>query len=137
MNYRLSTAIAIAASAAILFGILGAALVAHAAIAAAPYGHAPAALTWRLPPDTLQRLPADGGAVRLPRGVTEVDVWTTDRRGAPRYRLRQRRGMFPERGSYCFTRARSRTCRVVRHGRLVVAGYGAARYGLVVYGWRS
>jgi hypothetical protein len=99
-----------------------------------PYGYAPRALTWNAPPDYMSHgLPHDGGSIRLPRAVSEVDVWMTDREGRASYRLRQR--------GRCWTTARSRSCRVIavpRRGRDELrSDYGAARHGLVVYGWHS
>lgn len=94
---------------------------------AEPYG--PDAMTWRAPPVVIQPLPGDGGSATLPRGITETDAWLTNADGQPSYRLRQRGG--------CFTRVRARRCLVVQRGRTLTSAYDAARFGVVVYGWRS
>lgn len=105
-----------------------------------PYGYAPSALTWAFPPDWKASLAADGGTRHVPRSVTELDIWATDKRGRPVYRLRQRfmRDAYYGR-ALCWTKARSRRCRVVfeRDNRDLYSDYGAARYGLIVYGWKG
>jgi hypothetical protein len=51
------------------------------------FGQAPDALTWRVPPDGLERIKPHA-SVQLPRAATETDVWAGD------YRLRQCDGRF-------------------------------------------
>lgn len=128
MFNRSPFALAAVTMALMLAGIISASMSTAAAV---PYGYAPASLTWSAPPTFAVSLPADGGAARYPRAVSELDVWARGRDGSPRYRLRQR--------GRCFTHARSRYCRV-RYSprtRRITAAYDAARYGIVVYGWRS
>lgn len=126
--------------AAVTAALMAAGIALASAAAAVPYGSPPASLTWTAPPDWQARLAPDGGSRHIPHGITELDIWATDRRGRPVYRLRQRfiRDAYYGR-ALCWTSAVSRRCRVVfeRDNRDLYSDYAAARYGLVVYGWRS
>ena len=80
-------------------------------------------------PDWIADLPADGGRVDRPPGLTEVDAWLLNSEGHATYRLRQRLAR------RCFTRARGRRCLVRYSERSVATGYDTTRYGARVYGW--
>lgn len=100
-----------------------------ASVAADPPPYGPGAPVWRDPPDWTAQLPADGGRVRRPPGLTELDAWLLNADYHATFRLRQR----PRRR--CFTRPRGRRC-LVRYTRQSVAtGYDTTRYGARVYGW--
>ena len=98
-----------------------------AASAEPPYG--PGAPAWNAPPDWTADLPADGGRVDRPPGLTEIDAWLLNSEGHATYRLRQRLAR------RCFTRARGRRCLVRYSERSVATGYDTTRYGARVYGW--
>ncbi len=102
---------------------------ASAAAVAEPPPYGPGAPTWNLPPDWSADLPADGGRVDRPPGLTDIDAWLLNAEGQATYRLRQR----PARR--CFTRARGRRCLVRYSDRSVATGYDTTRYGARVYGW--
>ena len=114
-------------AAAALICVLSLAPVASAQAERPPYG--PGAPSWSAPPDWIADLPADGGRVGRPPGLTEIDAWLLSADGRPTYRLRQR----PTRR--CFTRARSQRCLVRYSARSVATGYDTTRYGARVYGW--
>lgn len=105
------------------------ALPADAAARAQPPPYGPGALTWNDPPDWIANLPADGGRVDRPPGLTDIDAWLLNSEGHATYRLRQR----PKRR--CFTRARGCRCLVRYSQRSVATGYDTTRFGARVYGW--
>ena len=92
-----------------------------------PYG--PGAPAWNAPPDWTAILPADGGRVDRPAGLTDIDAWLLNSEGHATYRLGQR----PARR--CFTRALGRRCLVRYTERSFATGYDTTRYGARVYGW--
>ena len=92
-----------------------------------PYG--PGAPAWNAPPDWIADLPADGGSVDRPPGLTDVDAWLLNPEGNATYRLRQRLAR------RCFTRARGRRCVVRYSERSFATGYDTTRYGARVYAW--
>ncbi len=116
-----------AISATLLCALAGSPAVAAAHSDGLPYG--PGAPTWNAPPDWTADLPADGGRVDRPPGLTDIDAWLQNREGHATYRLRQR----PARG--CFTRPRGRRCLVRYSERSFATGYDTTRYGARVYGW--
>jgi len=80
-------------------------------------------------PDWTASLPADGGRVDRPPGITEIDAWLLNAEGQPAVRLRQRLAR------RCFTRTRGRRCLVRYTDRSVATGYDTTRYGARVFGW--
>ena len=74
-------------------------------------------------------LPADGGRVDRPPGLTDIDAWLLNSEGHATYRLRQRLAR------RCFTRAGGRRCLVRYSERSFATGYDTTRYGARVYGW--
>jgi hypothetical protein len=116
-----------AISATLLCALAGSPAVAAAHFDASPYG--PGAPAWNAPPDWTADLPADGGRVDRPPGLTDIDAWLRNGEGHATYRLRQR----PARN--CFTRPRGRRCLVRYSERSFATGYDTTRYGARVYGW--
>lgn len=95
--------------------------------AAVPYGPAPDSLTWRQPPDAVRTL-APGQMLTLPKGSSDLDVWSGS------YRLRQRGDA--RAGGYCFTRAHGQRC-LGGYVRINRDLFNLAHTPLRVYTWKG